>query len=151
MIATLLSFGVILLVTMYLTWVLFVAIMCLRVVRDAGRLTKPMMPFGYTTLAIGLMFDAALNLSREGGSDDIENESEPSALAVWAYDQLDRNARLTGSLNDESSVKDLLTAGLAEAAVHLELCKTHLTSGLEKYCKSSGGGMLAESLGMEWP
>ena len=61
MIDTLLSFGVILLVTMYLTWVLFVAIMCLRVVRDAGRLTKPMMPFGYITLAIGLPMDAFLN------------------------------------------------------------------------------------------
>ena len=46
----------------YTTWVLFVAIVSLRAARKAGRLTKPMIPFSYLTLAIGLPMDAVLNL-----------------------------------------------------------------------------------------
>ena len=62
MITAILFYALTLLAVMYLTWVLFVAIICLRMVRDAGRLTKLMMPFGYITLTIGLLLDAALNL-----------------------------------------------------------------------------------------
>lgn len=43
-------------------WVIYVAVMRLKMLRDAGRLTLGQKVFGYPTLLIGLALDAAVNL-----------------------------------------------------------------------------------------
>jgi hypothetical protein len=45
----------------YLTWVFYAAVMNLKRVRDAGKLTGVNRALGMLTLAIGLLFDLAVN------------------------------------------------------------------------------------------
>ncbi len=45
----------------YVTWVFFAAVMNVKRVRDAGKLTRTARAFGLVTLAIGLVLDLAVN------------------------------------------------------------------------------------------
>jgi hypothetical protein len=47
--------------TFYFTWVFFAAIMNIKRVRDAGKLTRTARALGLPTLAIGLVLDLAVN------------------------------------------------------------------------------------------
>jgi predicted transporter len=47
--------------TIYLTWVFFAAVMNVKRVRDAGKLTRTAWMLGMLTLAIGLVLDLAVN------------------------------------------------------------------------------------------
>ncbi|MDE2259631.1 MAG: hypothetical protein KGK17_04820 [Betaproteobacteria bacterium] len=47
---------------MNLCWIYFLAIMHLRDAKDAGRITKAVMPLGYFNLLIGLILDVAVNV-----------------------------------------------------------------------------------------
>lgn len=49
-------------VVIWLLWVFFVAVMRLKMLRDAGQLTPAMWAFGYPTLAVGLVLDLAVNV-----------------------------------------------------------------------------------------
>lgn len=51
-----------LLISPWLLWVFYAAIMRLKQVRDAGGLTVAMKVFGYPALAAGLVLDAFVNL-----------------------------------------------------------------------------------------
>lgn len=46
----------------YATWVLYAVIMGLKEARDEGRLTMALKVLGYPLLAVGYVFDAALNI-----------------------------------------------------------------------------------------
>lgn len=48
-------------IALWFTWIIFVAIMRLKQVRDAGQLTRSTTVLGYATLAIGLLLDIAVN------------------------------------------------------------------------------------------
>lgn len=47
--------------SLWLTWIIFVAIMRLKQVREAGQLTRTTAVLGYATLALGLVLDMLIN------------------------------------------------------------------------------------------
>lgn len=49
------------LLAIWLLWVMFVCVMRLQMLRDAGQLTLGQKLFGYPTLAVGLLLDCAIN------------------------------------------------------------------------------------------
>lgn len=46
----------------WILWIIFAAVMRLKQVREAGKLTLPMKVFGYPALAVGLIVDFVVNV-----------------------------------------------------------------------------------------
>ncbi len=51
-----------LLISPWILWIIFAAVMRLKQVRDAGKLTPAMKVFGYPALALGLIVDFIVNV-----------------------------------------------------------------------------------------
>lgn len=48
--------------SIWMLWVMFVCVMRLKMLREAGQLTTAMKVFGYPTLAVGLVLDLFVNV-----------------------------------------------------------------------------------------
>lgn len=51
------------LTSLYMLWVMYLAVMALKRARDSGKLSKPAMVLGYPLLFIGLVLDALVNIT----------------------------------------------------------------------------------------
>jgi hypothetical protein len=101
------------------------------------------------TLAEALLFDAALV--------DAEEQVEIEALPFvdWVLEAAEgtiasSQVRRALSKDGKPSLQGLLRAGLAETAVRWKLCERSWMSGLEQYCRRTGGSYeLGASIGID--
>ncbi len=109
------------------------------------------------TLTEALFYDAVrshreMTLAGDDGADD----DELFVFAEWAHGRQEptnsgrsfQELICRYGIEEYSSV--LLRKGIAEFAVHRDVAKAGLTTGLEKACIRMGGGLIAETAGVSW-
>jgi hypothetical protein len=111
-------------------------------------------PFG-SSLCEALLLDAAITLMEEL-LDDREYRLDDIGYAGWALAWLEGESqrpsiRQVLSKQRALPIMGLLEADVAETAVRRVLCQYCCTSGLQRYCRESGGNLLATNLGVQWP